>query len=192
MNKKQIRAGRNLISAVAAAFFLWGGTTVYASDDIYLDLSKGDIEISMDGYRQNGGEEKDGPEDGSYVITSDGRETGNVVTVVSGKRHAVIFDEVRITAAADRGYNPLYIAPKAKVSLTLKGTNILRSEGYAGIAVPEEAALEIEAQKGGTLDAWTGEASASAGIGGTFKDNQGNDTANANCGTIEKIGRAHV
>lgn len=185
MNKKQIRAGRNLISAVAAAFFLWGGTTVYASDDIYLDLSKGDIEISMDGYRQNGGEEKDGPEDGSYVITSDGRETGNVVTVVSGKRHAVIFDEVRITAAADRGYNPLYIAPKAKVSLTLKGTNILRSEGYAGIAVPEEAALEIEAQKGGTLDAWTGEASASAGIGGTFKDNQGNDTANANCGTIE-------
>lgn len=185
MNKKQIRAGRNLIGAVAAAFFLWGGTTVYASDDIYLDLSKGDIEISMDGYRQNGGEEKDGPEDGSYVITSDGRETGNVVTVVSGKRHAVIFDEVRITAAADRGYNPLYIAPKAKVSLTLKGTNILRSEGYAGIAVPEEAALEIEAQKGGTLDAWTGEASASAGIGGTFKDNQGNDTANANCGTIE-------
>lgn len=185
MNKKQIRAGRNLIGAVAAAFFLWGGTTVYASDDIYLDLSKGDIEISMDGYRQNGGEEKDGPEDGSYVITSDGRETGNVVTVVSGKRHAVIFDEVRITAAADRGYNPLYIAPKAKVSLTLKGTNILRSEGYAGIAVPEEAALEIEAQKGGTLDAWTGEASSSAGIGGTFKDNQGNDTANANCGTIE-------
>ncbi len=185
MNKKQIRAGRNLIGAVAAAFFLWGGTTVYASDDIYLDLSKGDIEISMDGYRQNGDEEKDGPEDGSYVITSDGRETGNVVTVVSGKRHAVIFDEVRITAAADRGYNPLYIAPKAKVSLTLKGTNILRSEGYAGIAVPEEAALEIEAQKGGTLDAWTGEASASAGIGGTFKDNQGNDTANANCGTIE-------
>lgn len=185
MNKRQMQTGRNLIGAVAAAFFLWGGTTVYASDDVYLDLAKGSIEISADGYRQDGGEEKDGPEDGSYVITSDGRETGNVVTVVSGKRHTITFDEVRITAAADKGYNPLYIAPKAKVSLTLKGTNILRSEGYAGIAVPEEAALEIGAQKGGTLDAWIGAASSSAGIGGTFRDNQGNDTANANCGTIE-------
>ena len=185
MNRKRMETGRNLIGAVAVMFVLWGGQTVHASDDVYLDLSKGDIEISTDGYRQSGGEEKDGPEDGSYVITSDGRETGNVVTVVSGKRHKIVFDEVRITAASDDGFNPLYIAPKAKVSLTLKGTNVLRSNGYAGIAVPKEAALKISAQEDGTLDAWTGNALAGAGIGGTFKDNQGNDMENANCGTIE-------
>lgn len=185
MNRKRMETGRNLIGAVAVMFVLWGGQTVYASDDVHLDLSKGDIEISVDGYRQNGGEEKDGPEDGSYIITSDGRETGNVVTVVSGKRHEIIFDEVRITAASDRGFNPLYIAPKAKASLTLKGTNVLRSNGYTGIAVPEEASLKISAQKDGTLDAWTGDTSAGAGIGGTLRDNQGNDTGNAGCGTIE-------
>ena len=184
MDKKRIKTGRNLIGAAAMMFLLWGGQPAYAADDVHLDLSKGDIEISSDGYRQNGGEEKDGPEDGSYVITSDGRETGNVVTVASGKRHSIIFDEVRITTSPDKG-NPLYIAPKSKVSLTLKGTNILRSEGYAGIAVPKEATLMIGAQKGGSLDAWTGQASASAGIGGTLRDNQGNDTANADCGTIE-------
>lgn len=185
MNKKQMHTKRNLIGIIAALFFLWGGTTVNAADNVNLDLTKGDIEISVDGYRQNGGEMKDGPEDGSYVITSNGKETGNVVTVVSGKRHEIILDGVRIHAAADRGYNPIYIASKAKVSLTLKGTNVVQSDGYAGIAVPEEASLTIEAKNGGTLDAWVGAGSASAGIGGTFRDNKGNDTQNANCGTIE-------
>ena len=185
MNKKQMHTKRNLIGIIASLFFLWGGTTVNAADNVNLDLTKGDIEISVDGYRQNGGEMKDGPEDGSYVITSNGKETGNVVTVVSGKRHEIILDGVRIHAAADRGYNPIYIAPKAKVSITLKGTNVLQSDGYAAIAVPEDASLMIEAKAGGTLDAWVGAASASAGIGGTFRDNQGNDMANANCGTIE-------
>ncbi len=185
MNKKQMYTKRNLLGIIAISFFLWGGTTAYASDNVNLDLTKGDIEISVDGYRQNGGELKDGPEDGSYVITSDGAETGNVITVVSGKRHEIILDNVRIHAAADRGYNPIYIAPKAKASLTLKGTNVVQSDGYAGIAVPEEASLTIEAKNGGTLDAWVGAASISAGIGGTFRDNEGNDTQNANCGTIE-------
>lgn len=185
MEKKRLKVRWKLAQLTVAAFFLWGGMTAYASDNVNLDLTKGDIEISVDGYRQNGGDLKDGPEDGSYVITSDGMDTSNVVTVVSGKRHNIVLDEVRIHAAADRGYNPIYIAPKAKVSLTLRGTNVLLSDGYAGIAVPEEAALKIEAKAGGTLEAWTGAASASAGIGGTFKDNQGNDMENANCGTIE-------
>ncbi len=185
MNKEQIQTRRNLIGIAAATFFLWGGTTAYASDNVNLDLSKGDIEISADGYRQNSDEWKDGPEDGSYVITSDGRETENVITVTSGKRHDIILDEVRIHTTADRGYNPLYIAPKAKVSLTVKGTNVLTSDGYAGIAVPEDASLKIEAKEGGVLNAWAGGSSASAGIGGTFKDNQGNDMENADCGTIE-------
>lgn len=121
MYKKRMYSRRKLIGIAAAVFFLWGGMTVSASDNVNLDLSKGDIEISRDGYRQNGDELKDGPEDGSYVITSNGRETENVVTVVSGKNHEIILDEVRIRAAADKGYNPLYIAPKAKVSLTLRG-----------------------------------------------------------------------
>ena len=185
MYKKRMYSRRKLIGIAAAVFFLWGGMTVSASDNVNLDLSKGDIEISRDGYRQNGDELKDGPEDGSYVITSNGRETENVVTVVSGKNHEIILDEVRIRAAADKGYNPLYIAPKAKVSLTLRGTNVLHSDGYAGIAVPEEAVLKIEAKAGATLNSWVGSESSSAGIGGTFKDNQGNDTGNAGCGTIE-------
>ena len=185
MYKKRMYSRRNLIGIAAAVFFLWGGMTVSASDNVNLDLSKGDIEISRDGYRQNGGELQDGPEDGSYVITSNGRETENVVTVVSGKNHEIILDEVRIRAAADKGYNPLYIAPKAKVSLTLRGTNVLQSDGYAGIAVPEEAVLKIEAKAGATLNSWVGSESSGAGIGGTFKDNQGNDTGNAGCGTIE-------
>lgn len=185
MNKKKIHMRRNLLGIAAVTFFLWGGTTAYASDNVNLDLSKGHIEIGKDGYRQNSDEWKDGPEDGSYVITSDGKETGNVITVVSGKGHDIILDEVRIHTAADKGYNPLYIAPKAKVSLTLKGTNVLQSDGYAGVAVPENAFLTIEAKAGGTLNAWVGASSSSAGIGGTFKDNQGNNMENANCGTIE-------
>lgn len=72
MNKKQMHTKRNLIGIIASLFFLWGGTTVNAADNVNLDLTKGDIEISVDGYRQNGGEMKDGPEDGSYVITSNG------------------------------------------------------------------------------------------------------------------------
>ena len=68
MDKKRIKTGRNLIGAAAMMFLLWGGQPAYAADDVHLDLSKGDIEISSDGYRQNGGEEKDGPEDGSYVL----------------------------------------------------------------------------------------------------------------------------
>ncbi len=183
MKKKRLQIRWKLAQITAAALLLWGGltATAHASGNVNLDLTKGDIEISVDGYRQNGGDLKDGPEDGSYVITSDGKETANVVTVVSGKRHEIILDSVRIHAAA----NPVYIAPKAKVSITLKGTNVLQSDGYAAIAVPEDASLMIEAKAGGTLDAWVGAASASAGIGGTFRDNQGNDMANANCGTIE-------
>lgn len=181
MEKKRIQIRWKLAQIAAAAFFFWGGMTAHASDNVNLDLTKGDIEISVDGYRQNGGDLKDGPEDGSYIITSDGKETANVVTVVSGKRHEIILDSVRIRAAK----NPVYIAPKAKVNLTLKGTNVLQSDGYAAIAVPEEASVKIEAKAGGKLDAWVGAASESAGIGGTFRDNQGNNMANANCGTIE-------
>lgn len=163
----------------------WKGGTAFAADDVKLDLTKGDIEISTDGYRQSGGDLKDGPEDGSYIITSGGKETSHVVTILSGKNHNITFDQVNIRTATGTGCNPLYIAPKAKASLTLKGTNVLYSEGYAGIAVPENATLKIAGQQGATLEARVGAASSGAGIGETQKDNKGNEEKNAGCGTIE-------
>ncbi len=194
MNKKWIQLRRihlhekiTILAVAAVVSFLWGGTTAEAgSDDVKLDLTKGSIEIGVDGYRQGDGEQKDGPEDdGSYIITSNGEETGNVVTVVSGKGHAVTFNEVNIRTGGAGGYNPLYIAPKAKVKLTLKGKNILFSEGYTAVAVPEEASVEISAVNGGTLEAWTGAPGVCAGIGGTSTDNRGNAVKNGGCGTVE-------
>ena len=162
------------IILAAALLSLGGGGTVYASDNVELDLTKGDIVISTDGYTQDGGSEKEGPgSDGSYIITSGGKETDHVVTVVSGKRHSITFNKVRINTNMGSGYNPLYIASIAKVSLTLRGENILTSREYAGIAVPEGASLQIQAQSGGTLEAWASVPSSGAGIGGTLKNNKG-------------------
>lgn len=174
------------IILAAALLSLWGSGTVYAADDVELDLTKGDIVISTDGYTQDGKDEKEGPgSEGRYIITSGGKETEHVVTVVSGKRHSITFNKVRINTNTGSGYNPLYIASIAKVSLTLRGENILTSKEYAGIAVPEGASLKIQSQSGGTLKAWTNAPSSGAGIGGTLKDNRGKDEKNGNCGTIE-------
>ena len=154
-----------------------------------LDLTKGDIEISSDGYRQGDGKKKTGPASGDgYIITTNGKETDHVVTVTSGKKHDIMFDEVEINTASGGGYNPLYIAPDAKAALTLKGENILHSGGYAAVAVPERASVEITAQRGGTLEARTDVPDSGSGIGGTSKDNGGRDTKNTNCGTIKISG----
>lgn len=170
---------------LSALCFLWAGTAAQASGDVELDLTKGDIEISSDGYRQGDGKKKEGPTGGDgYIITTNGKETDHVVTVASGKKHDIMFDKVRISTVSG-GYNPLYIAPDAKVSLTLKGENILHSGGYAAIAVPENAAIEISAQRGGTLEAWTDTPDLGSGIGGTPKDNSGKNTKNTNCGTVK-------
>ena len=37
---------------LSALCFLWAGTAAQASGDVELDLTKGDIEISSDGYRE--------------------------------------------------------------------------------------------------------------------------------------------
>ena len=97
MKKKRLQIRWKLAQIPAAALFLWGGltATAHASGNVNLDLTKGDIEISVDGYRQNGGDLKDGPEDGSYVITSDGKETANVVTVVSAKFLSCFFSSIK-------------------------------------------------------------------------------------------------
>lgn len=182
--KKAIRTAVFVFAIVLFGF--WGDETAYAADDVELDLTKGDIVISTDGYTQDGGSEKDGPgTDGRYIITSGGKETDHVVTVVSGKKHSITFNKVKINTNTGSGYNPLYIASIANVSLTLRGENVLTSKEYAGIAVPEGASLQIQSQNGGTLEAWTSAASSGAGIGGTLKDNKGKDEKNGNCGTIE-------
>ncbi len=185
---KGIRTAALTMLASSALCFLWSVTSVYAAD-VELDLTKGDIEISSDGYRQGDGKKKTGPASGDgYIITTNGKETDHVVTVTSGKKHDIMFDEVEINTASGGGYNPLYIAPDAKAALTLKGENILHSGGYAAIAVPEGASVEITAQRGGTLEARTDTPDSGSGIGGTSKDNGGKDTKNTNCGTIKISG----
>lgn len=185
---KGIRTAALTIFASSALCFLWSVTSVYAAD-VELDLAKGDIEISSDGYRQGDGKKKTGPASGDgYIITTNGKETDHVVTVTSGKKHDIMFDEVEINTASGGGYNPLYIAPDAKAALTLKGENILHSGGYAAVAVPEGASVEITAQRGGTLEARTDVPDSGSGIGGTSKDNGGRDTKNTNCGTIKISG----
>ena len=185
---KGIRTAALTIFASSALCFLWSVTSVYAAD-VELDLTKGDIEISSDGYRQGDGKKKTGPAGGDgYIITTNGKETDHVVTVASGKKHDIMFDEVEINTASGGGYNPLYIAPDAKAALTLKGENILHSGGYAAVAVPEGASVEITAQRGGTLEARTDAPDSGSGIGGTSKDNGGRDTKNTNCGTIKISG----
>ena len=130
--KKVLRMAGIALASVLLSF--WGGRTAYAAD-IELDLTKGDIVISTDGYTQDGGSEKDGPgSDGSYIITSGGKETEHVVTVVSGKKHSITFNKVKINTSTGSGYNPLYIASIAKVSLTLRGENSLTAKEYAAIA----------------------------------------------------------
>ena len=181
--KKVLRMAGIALASVLLSF--WGGRTAYAAD-IELDLTKGDIVISTDGYTQDGGSEKDGPgSDGSYIITSGGKETEHVVTVVSGKKHSITFNKVKINTSTGSGYNPLYIASIAKVSLTLRGENSLTAKEYAAIAVPEGASLQIQSQNGGTLEALSLAPSSGAGIGGTLKDNKGKDEKNGNCGSIE-------
>lgn len=185
---KGIRTAALTMLASSALCFLWSVTSVYAAD-VELDLTKGDIEISSDGYRQGDGKKKTGPASGDgYIITTNGKETDHVVTVTSGKKHDIMFDEVEINTASGGGYNPLYIAPDAKAALTLKGENILHSGGYAAIAVPEGASVEITSQRGGTLEARTDTPDSGSGIGGTSKDNGGKDTKNTNCGTIKISG----
>ena len=58
MKKKRLQIRWKLAQITAAALFLWGGltATAHASGNVNLDLTKGDIEISVDGYRQNGGD----------------------------------------------------------------------------------------------------------------------------------------
>lgn len=169
MDKKTIMPGiHRILLPALALLFLKGGITAYAADNVELNLEKGDIVISSDGYTQDGGSKKDGPDtDGSYIITSNGKETEHVVTVVSGKKHSIIFNKVQIDTSTGNGYNPFYIAKDAKVELTIKGENILRSKEYAAIAVPDGAYLKITAQTGATLEAVTGAAASCAGIGGT-------------------------
>ena len=151
MNEKGIQPRRihlhekiTILAVAAVVSFLWGGTTAEAgSDDVKLDLTKGSIEIGVDGYRQGDGEQKDGPEDdGSYIITSNGEETGNVVTVVSGKGHAVTFNEVNIRTGGRGGRKSSYIRRKSNVKIKMKGKKILFLVGYRGIEVREEGLVK--------------------------------------------------
>ena len=57
---KGIRTAALTIFASSALCFLWLGMSVCAAD-VELDLTKGDIEISSDGYRQGDGKKKTGP-----------------------------------------------------------------------------------------------------------------------------------
>ncbi len=192
MDKTYAERKRSLfLPLLFLALFLFQTDTI-AAGDVELDLTKGSIVISEDGYTQDGGALQDGPTGkNSYVITSGGKMTEHTITVESGKGHAITLQAVVIDTD---NKNAFYIAPGASVDLTLKGkrqsdkdprVNSLTSQKYAGLAVPEGASLRITAQSDGELGAMCGKDSQSAGIGGTLKDNDGKDESSPNCGTIE-------
>lgn len=181
---------RHIVGMLTAAFVLLFGASAHAAENnVELNLSKGDIEISDEGYRQGGSDWKDGPkEKGSYIISGNGSTLQYGITVTGSEQHSITIKNV-ITGfpygGEDAQKNAFYIAPGAEVVLTVKGENEFFSEALAGIAVPEGASLQITAQSTGKLTAQSGISSASAGIGGTKKDNSNKAEKNSNSGTIE-------
>ena len=82
MDKTYAERKRSLfLPLLFLALFLFQ-TDTFAAGDVELDLTKGSIVISEDGYTQDGGALQDGPTGkNSYVITSGGKMTEHTITV---------------------------------------------------------------------------------------------------------------
>lgn len=120
--------------------------------------------------------------DYSGSITLKGENSTHAVEVLSGE-HDVIMDGVTLTP--DKG-SPFAIAQGASVNMTLSGMNEVTAaeEDYAGIQVPDGAALTITEDSAGSLIATGG--SYGAGIGGGNRSAGGCITING--GTVTAIG----
>lgn len=142
----------------------------WAQESTKLDISKGSITFTADGYTQAG---TSASGTGSVIIT--GTTTDKTVTVTSGE-HEITLDGADIQFNDGNPYAgtcAFSIANGAKVTLILKGKNTLGSGWLrAGLQVPEGATLEIKGD--GSLTANGGQWG--AGIGGGYEGSGGTIT----------------
>ncbi len=99
-----------------------------------------------------------------HIITGTGTSTTNTITVLNGT-HDITLRDVNIEISWPDSIAAFSIAAGATVNLTLNGENTLISGvGYAGLQVPDGAALVITKDSNGSLD--TRGEGGGAGIGG--------------------------
>lgn len=138
-------------------------TALMADPEVDLSELKGALRLRIENdvkqYSADGGQSWT---DYSGSITLKGKSSAYAVEVVNGE-HDVIMNDVTLTPAKG---SPFAIEPGASVNMTLSGTNeVAASEtNYAGIQVPDGAALTITKDSTGSLTATGG--SFGAGIGG--------------------------
>lgn len=142
-----------------------------AQESTTLDISKGSITFTADGYTQ-----EDTGTTGKGSVTITGTTTDKTVTVTGGE-HEITLDVASIQFndgdSWTSGTCAFSIENGAKVTLILKGTNTLGSGyGRAGLQVPEGATLEIEGE--GSLTANGG--GFASGIGGGNRGSVGTIT----------------
>lgn len=145
-----------------------------AQEPTTLDISKGSITFTSDGYTQEGTPGATGT--GPVTITGTSTDKTKTVTVTGGE-HEITLEGASIQFNDGSSYNPgtcaFSIANGAKVILILKRENTLKSGTYqAGLQVPEGAELEIKGE--GSLTANGGQWG--AGIGGGYKMTSGDIT----------------
>ena len=149
--------------AVALLALLWSVPSYAEPKSGELDLTKGDVVITNDGYRQGGGELV--PYQGSYTIKTSGtKPTANTITIESDLVEVTLQDVMVSSKKSPISLMGSLEHPMMRLSLS--GTNVLQCiEGdNAGIAVPQGSFLVIE-DSGGSLSV-TGSGTG-AGIGGT-------------------------
>lgn len=130
-----------------------------AQEPTTLDISKGSITFTDDGYTQ---EDTGTTGNGSVTITGTTTDKTKTVNVKSGE-HEITLEGVSIQVPGDNAC-AFPIENGAKVILILKGENTLESGNYrAGLQVPEGATLEIKGE--GSLTATGG--NHASGIGGS-------------------------
>ena len=146
-----------------------------------LDISKGSITFTDDGYTQEG---TSATGKSPVTITGTSTDKTRAVIVTSGE-HEITLDDASIQVSA-YGSCAFSIENGAKVILILKGENTLRSgESRAGLQVPEGATLEIKGEGSLTANGGlyaSGIGGGHRGSGGTITISGGVVTANGNAG----------
>lgn len=176
--KKRTISGMLLGAALLA--LLWSTPSYADPNPVELDLAKGDIVISNEGYTQGEGELVS--YEGSYTITSSGTKPVDHTITIESDLAEVTLQDVMVSSKK----SPVSLmgsSDHAMVRLRLDGTNVLQSiEGdHAGIAVPQGAFLTIEESSGSLSVTGSG---TGAGIGGTGSENAPEGSSPGNCGSI--------
>lgn len=115
-------------------------------------LESGDITFTRTGYEQNGAEYQM-PETGDgCTIIGDGRTTAHSVTVENGVKLNLVLDQVQWKQAAGSRVPVLKVGEGAQVSLYLRGSSKITSDG-SGTAAPIQVAdsASVQLYGSGTL-----------------------------------------